>query len=126
MSQSLVLDSKKLEVITPKLPINLFRLQVVRLVSEYCKELKVKHRQIRIKPLCSRWGSCTRSGVITINLKLKDLPNELLAYVVYHECLHLFFHNHGPEFKFKLQAKFPNHKELNKQLKLFGTLLKKF
>ena len=121
MNLSLVLDSKK-----PKLqvlPLNLFRLRVAQLVASYCTELGVQCKQIRLKSLRSRWGSCTRLGVITINLKLKEIPPEFLEYVVYHECLHLIHKNHGAGFQTQLRAKFPHLRTLNKQLKVLGTQL---
>ena len=121
MNPSLVLDLKKPEVVN--VPLNLFRLQVARLVSEYSAELGAECKQIRLKSLRSRWGSCTRAGVITINLKLKFLPPEFLEYVVFHECLHLRYKNHGPEFRASLQLKFPHWRLLNKQLKVFGSSL---
>ncbi|HMR55359.1 MAG TPA: M48 family metallopeptidase [Candidatus Doudnabacteria bacterium] len=123
MNQSLALNLKKFNL-TNK-PLNLFRLEVLRLITDYTNELDVSCKQIKLKSLRSRWGSCTRAGVITINLKLKELPSELLDYVVYHECLHLIYHNHGVGFQARLRAKFPHARELNKDLKIFGTKLLK-
>jgi predicted metal-dependent hydrolase len=121
MNQSLVSDLKRLEVAEVSVPLNLFRLRVVRLEGEYSEELGVACKQIRLKSLRSRWGSCTRLGVITINLRLKSLPPEFLEYVVFHECLHLRYKNHGREFRASLQNKFPHWRLLNKQLKVFGS-----
>lgn len=121
MNQSLALNLKKFN--TTKKPLNLFRLEVLRLITEYTSELNVQCKQIKLKSLRSRWGSCTRAGVITINLKLNELPSELLSYVVYHECLHLIYHNHGAEFRSKLSSRFPQKRELHKALKVFGTQL---
>lgn len=121
MNLSLLLDLRKPK--TQVLPLNLFRLRVVQLVASYCAELGVQCKQIRLKALRSRWGSCTRLGVITINLKLKELPPEFLEYVVYHECLHLIHKNHGIEFQKQLREKFPHMRLFNKQLKILGTKL---
>ncbi|HMQ01662.1 MAG TPA: M48 family metallopeptidase [Candidatus Doudnabacteria bacterium] len=119
MNQSLLLDLKK-----PSAPaLNLFRLQIARLVAEYCRELGVECKQIKLRPLRSRWGSCTAAGVITINLKLRDAPGALLEYVVYHECLHLVYKNHGSEFQARLRSKFPNYRHFNRLLKTYGTKL---
>lgn len=119
MNQSLASDSKKLNI--PALPLNVFRLQAVRLVQNYCQQLGVSYRQIKLRSLRSRWGSCTRVGVITLNLKLKDLPPEFLEYVAYHECLHLIHKNHGPEFQAALRTKFPQARQLNKALQIYGS-----
>lgn len=123
MNLSSVLNLKKPEL--QVLPLNLFRLQVAGLVMSYSAELGVQCKQIRLKSLRSRWGSCTRLGVITINLKLKELPSEFLEYVVYHECLHLIHKNHGAGFQKQLREKFPHVRQLNQQLKVLGTALLK-
>lgn len=123
MNLYLALDSKKLE--RTSLPLNLFRLRVGELIRQYCAELSTNCKQIKLKSLRSRWGSCTKLGVITINLKLKELPPEFLEYVVYHECLHLIHKNHGAEFQKQLREKFPHMRSLNKQLKILGTALLK-
>ncbi len=117
MNQSLQSDSKKFN-----LPLNLFRLQVYKLIGRYSDELGVAPSQLKLKSMKSRWGSCTQSGVICINTKLKSLPLELTDFVVYHECLHLIHKNHGQNFKMAMLKKFPNKKELEHQLKLFGTI----
>lgn len=47
----------------------------------------------------SRWGSCTPSeGTIRISERLRDMPAEVLGYVLVHELAHLFEGGHGPEF----------------------------
>lgn len=118
MNPSLALDSKKL-----KLPLNLFRLNVHRLIHGYCFELGVECSQIKIKSMKSRWGSCSSRGIIAINQKLKELPEIYLAYVAYHECLHLIYKNHGREFNARLREKFPQVRTLNRNLKILGTHL---
>lgn len=118
MSQSLQSNLKRPEL--ENLPMNLFRLKVFKLLGEYSTELGVAPSQLKLKSLRSRWGSCTQRGVITINTKLKKLPTQLLELVVFHECLHLLYMNHGQGFKKTLLRKFPNKKELEHQLKLFG------
>lgn len=118
MNLFLQLDSKKPESVS--LPLNLFRLRVNQLVQQFTVELGVSHVQVKLKSMRSRWGSCSRRGVITINTRLKNLPEIFLAFVVFHECLHLVHMNHGRDFKSLMLKKFPNKKELEQQLRLFG------
>ena len=118
MNLSSLLNLKKPEVAS--VPLNIFRLNVYQLIAKYSAELGVAPTQLKLKSLRSRWGSCTRKGVITINTKLKNLPVEMLELVVFHECLHLVHMNHGKGFKLAMMKKFPNKKELEHKLKLFG------
>lgn len=108
------------------LPLNIFRLQVLQLVTQFCEEISkgalnpVVCKQLKFRSMTSRWGTCSTKGVITINTKLKNLPLQLVEFVVFHECLHLMHMNHGVNFKKRIQKRFPNKKELEHQLKLFG------
>ncbi len=132
MNLSSLLDLRKLKSgpsVDPKagyVPLNIFRLQVLQFVTKFCEEISkgslnpVVCKQLKFRSMTSRWGTCSTKGVITINTKLKNLPIQLIEFVVYHECLHLMHMNHGVNFKKRLLKRFPNKKELEHQLRLFG------
>ena len=55
---------------------------------------------ITIRPMTSRWGSCTpATGRIRLNAELADMPERLLEYVLVHELTHLLVCGHGPRFQ---------------------------
>ncbi len=53
---------------------------------------------ISIKNQRTRWGSCARSGRISLNCKLLFLPRDLVRYVMVHELCHLLESNHSSRF----------------------------
>lgn len=124
MNQYLPSDLKKSS--RPFVPLNVFRLQVYQLVQNYCLEIsstasnQIVCKQLKFRAMTSRWGTCSSKGVITINTKLRSLPVYLTEFVVFHECLHLMHMNHGINFRKRLLKKFPNKKQLEHELKLFG------
>lgn len=127
MNPSLQLDLKKLKTaykLNPPqfVPLNLFRLQVTNLVTQYTTQLGVEYKQLKFRVMKSRWGSCSEHKVLSFNTKLKLLPAELIQLVVFHECLHLLHLNHGQEFKSALRAQFPDYEQRNYLLKLYGLL----
>jgi predicted metal-dependent hydrolase len=71
---------------------------------------------LRIKELQARWGSCTESGVVTLNLKLMQVPKKYIDYVIVHELCHLIEHNHSKHFYLLLDRTMPAWRERRQQL----------
>jgi predicted metal-dependent hydrolase len=54
--------------------------------------------ELKIRKMRSRWGSCTRGGVVTLNLELIRMPLPCIDYVITHELCHLMELNHSKAF----------------------------
>ncbi|MGX2029431.1 M48 family metallopeptidase [Methylocaldum gracile] len=55
-------------------------------------------RQIRVKRMSSRWGSCGPRNDINLNWLLAFAPPSVLEYVVVHELCHIRHRNHSADF----------------------------
>jgi hypothetical protein len=53
---------------------------------------------VAIKNLRSRWGSCSGTNNINLNLHLVRLPVDLIDYVILHELVHTKHKNHSIHF----------------------------
>jgi len=63
---------------------------------------------LQIRKMKSRWGSCRRSGNITLNLTLIKLPLAVIDYVIMHELCHLKEFNHSSAFYALLDQAMPD------------------
>ena len=96
-------------------------LDMVRdLSGKFAGVLAAKPSGIGFRRMKSKWGSCSAKGKINLNTWLQVLPDELVAFIVHHELAHLRVRNHGPEFKALIRCQFPNHRDLDRQLKLYS------
>nr|CRH07266.1 Conserved protein of unknown function [Candidatus Magnetococcus massalia] len=53
---------------------------------------------IRIRPMRSRWGSCSAKGWLNFNRHLVHGPRAVCHYVIAHELCHLHHPHHGASF----------------------------
>jgi predicted metal-dependent hydrolase len=54
--------------------------------------------RIVVRRMAKRWGSCTTTGSVILNLDLVKAPVHCIDYVIVHELCHLKVHNHGKAF----------------------------
>lgn len=53
---------------------------------------------LKILRMKTRWGSCTKEGVVILNPELVAAPKACIEYVIFHELCHLREKNHSPSF----------------------------
>ena len=71
-----------------------------------------------VREMKTRWGSCnTRSAHLNFNLKLLDLPQECLDYVVVHELCHLWIPGHCKAFWANVERVYPDWRRVRKELR---------
>lgn len=73
--------------------------------------------QLKVRPMRSRFGSCSRRGVITLSRHLAAMPLICIDYVLVHELCHLRHFAHDRAFYHLLQRLMPDWRERKTLLK---------
>lgn len=87
------------------------------IVWDWAIKLKVKPKEIHLRPMKTKWASLSGNGRLTFNSELLEKEKVLIDYVVLHELLHIKVPNHGKLFKSLMFAFLPDWERHNKQLK---------
>lgn len=88
---------------------------------EYFAKLHGYHyERCRLSHAATRWGSCSSSGTISLNIGLMQVPEILRDYVILHELAHLHHMDHSDAFWAEVASHDPRYKEHRRKLKAFS------
>ncbi len=90
-------------------------------VKKLSKKTGLDYADLKIRKLEKRWGSCTPSNTIVLNIDTVRLPFSLIDYLIIHELVHTKVRSHSKEFWAELSKHIPNWKELDE--KMYGMKL---
>jgi len=95
--------AKAVEKITPR-------------IRKWSKTTGLKYNKLKFLSLTKRWGSCTDSNNIIINIDTVKLPFSLIDYVIVHELVHTKIKNHSKEYWAELSRYIDNWQELDEKI----------
>ena len=79
--------------------------------------------RVSIRNQRSRWGSCARSGHISLNFRLLLMPAEVREYILIHELMHTRQANHSIRFWRLVEAACPGFRDAERWLRQYGASL---
>ncbi|NJD92453.1 MAG: M48 family metallopeptidase, partial [Geobacter sp.] len=74
--------------------------------------------RLQVRRMKKRWGSLSRSGLLTLNTDLVRAPQECIDYVITHELCHTLHHDHGSAFYELLREAMPDWERRKHKLEL--------
>jgi predicted metal-dependent hydrolase len=83
----------------------------------FAERMGVDYAQVRFRKMKRRWGSCSKTGIITYNTLLMQLPAAMVDYTVVHELAHRVHFNHSADFHALVASIIPEEKALRAQMR---------
>lgn len=115
----------KVQEFIKKTLIDVMRWEAKIYLPKRLKELAEKHgfkyQDVSIKNTKTRWGSCSSTNNINLNLHLMRVPEHLIDYVLLHELAHTVVKNHGEKFWLLLEHCYPNARKADKEMNNYRT-----
>ena len=90
-----------------------------RRIKKLADKFGFLYNKVTIRNQKTRWGSCSGKNNINLNMKLLNIPNHLIDYVILHELVHTKVKNHSPLFWDSLDRYVGNAKAIDKELKQY-------
>ncbi len=112
--------------VRPAVELGLRRIAVRELVPRL-EALAEQHgltvARVAIRNQRSRWGSCSRGGVIALNFRLVQMPAPVCDYILLHELMHLRQQNHSRRYWRLVAEVCPDYREAERWLRVEGKAL---
>lgn len=86
----------------------------------YAKLYGYSYEKVRLSHAGTRWGSCSSTRTISLNIGLMQVPEQLRDYVILHELAHLNHMDHSSAFWAEVGSHDPRYKAHRNKLKNFS------
>ncbi|MET0986278.1 MAG: SprT family zinc-dependent metalloprotease [Steroidobacteraceae bacterium] len=85
-------------------------------LMQVAAETGFTYRRVQIRRQRTRWGSCSISGTISLNVCLVFLRPDIVRYLLIHELCHTRHMNHSARYWALVATHEPNFRQLDREL----------
>lgn len=93
-----------------------FRNLVDSYMSTFSDALGVKPERVYFREMKTKWASLGPGGSLTLNTWMRQLPEELIRYIIFHELAHAVEKRHNENFWKIIARKFDDHQDRERDL----------
>jgi predicted metal-dependent hydrolase len=112
-----VLDSEQRVVRTiQRWVMDLAHVELGRVLGEIADRHGFRFERIQIRRQRTRWGSCSASGTISLNVCAMFQDPAVMRYLLIHELSHTRHMNHSRRFWSQVEALEPDYRRLDREL----------
>ena len=86
----------------------------------WAKRYGYSYERCRLTHANTRWGSCSSTRTISLNIGLMKVPEKLRDYVILHELAHLNHMDHSQAFWAEVETHDPHYRDHRRRLKMFS------
>ena len=93
------------------------KIEFKRRVRYWARKLDIDVQSLSIRPMNSKWASCSTNGRLSFNIELLEWEKNVGEYVIVHELLHFVVPNHGKLWKSLMRAHLGDYEKTEAKLK---------
>jgi predicted metal-dependent hydrolase len=94
--------------------------ELIRRTRELAAQTNSEISRVTIRSQRTRWGSCSRRRVISLNWRLIQTPQFVVDYIILHELMHLRQMNHSKKFWAEVEKVCPTWREAENWIRQHG------
>ena len=91
--------------------------QLGAMLAMVAGECALNYRRLSIRRQRTRWGSCSRTGTISVNMAIAFQTPQVARYLLIHELAHTRHMNHSARFWATVADHCPDWRNLDRQLR---------
>ena len=87
-------------------------------VRHFADKIGVKVKTVSLRPMATKWASCSTSGNLNFNAELLEMEKDIGDYVIVHELLHFTAPNHSKLWKSLMRVHLGDYEAIEMKMRV--------